>query len=361
MGTASIISEKKAHLDVENMFQVLKDFPIQVKSALELADNHLKNFPEFEYEKIVISGMGGSAIAGDLAKSFFNSIAEFKYPIFVNRNYDIPAFVDEKTLFVASSYSGNTEETISALSLALKKTKQIFCICSGGELFDYAQKNNLPTIKIPTGYQPRLALGYLFFPLLKALCGKLSPEFRHNLDEELNQLIVFLQKLSDNYSNISSENIAISFAEKIHNKIVVIYSDCEYLDSVNARWRAQIQENAKQLCFGNFLPEMNHNEINSFSFPQNLKGAIAVVILLDKIYHPRTQIRCEALKKILVESQQLGFLETITSQEDTFLNRMFELIYFGDWVSYYLALLNDIAPTPIPVISKLKNYLWENR
>jgi glucose/mannose-6-phosphate isomerase len=157
------------------------------------------------------------------------------------------------------------------------------------------------------------------------------------------------------YSELKDTNLAIQIAKKIQGSIPVIYSASDGFESVNTRWVRQIQENAKQLVFNGLLPEMNHNEINSFSNPDILPKKISLIYIKDEADNPRTKIRFNALKEII--GKQVKQIIEIQSTEQNALSRMFDLLYLGDWVSYYLAILNEIDPTPIPLITKLKDYL----
>jgi glucose/mannose-6-phosphate isomerase len=344
--------------DTQNMFEVLKNFPNQVREACEIG----KNCPLFnEYNEptqIVILGMGGSAIGGDLLRSYGASLDGAGHlSIIVNRNYTLPKFVNENTYIIANSYSGNTEETLSGFTEALKKTKHIISICSGGELERESIENNIPVIKIPGGLQPRCALGYSFFPLLYLMMriGAFKNEAIETTNKAIEELLPMLDDASEKLSELSDDNPAISLAERFSGNIPVFYSASKRLDMVNLRWRCQIQENAKQAAFGNQLPEMNHNEINAWSFPEEIKKIGVPVFLLDPEDHPRVKMRFDALYDIFTEMDYHVY--TLISEAKYLLTRMFNLTYMADWTSYYLALINNVDPTPIPLINKLKDYL----
>jgi glucose/mannose-6-phosphate isomerase len=349
-------------IDQHGMFNVIKEFPQQVRAALEIGESF--DAPDFSSvpKKVLLLGMGGSAIGGDILRSYLAGTHGAKdISISINRNYDIPGYVDEDTIVIASSYSGGTEETLSGINQAMKKTSRIIAISSGGELTSIAEGNDIPLIKIPGGLQPRAALGYSFFPLLKFFIKSrlVSGNAAENINKEIDETLTKLDELSSALSENYLSNPGIHIAGEINEMIPVIYSASEILDSVNVRWRCQIQENAKQACFGNFLPEMNHNEINGWSFPNGIKDRCVVIFLKDRDYHPRTLRRFDALESIL--SKEGIKLLKFESSSDSLLTRTFELIYLGDWVSYYLAILNGTDPTPIPLISELKRFMSDLR
>jgi glucose/mannose-6-phosphate isomerase len=172
---------------------------------------------------------------------------------------------------------------------------------------------------------------------------------------EFQLLADFLENRGQLYAKISEDNHAIQIAEKIYNKIPIIYSSSDVLDIVNLRWRGQIQENSKNLAFGNLLPEMNHNEINSFQNPGDLLSKFTLILLSEKSDNPKITERLNAVEKLL--SKRCETILKIESNEEMLLVRLFDLIYLADWVSFYLALLNNEDPTPIPLISELKEIM----
>ncbi|OGU38423.1 MAG: bifunctional phosphoglucose/phosphomannose isomerase [Ignavibacteria bacterium GWB2_35_12] len=349
-------------IDSQNMFDVLKNFPKQINDAIRIGKNIMGNgergMGDVNCDKIAVIGMGGSAIGGDLLKSY----SEFTkgaghLSINVYRKYNIPNTIDENTFVIASSYSGGTEETIQSFKEAITRTKNIIIITSGGELGKLGEENKIPVIKIPSGYMPRCAIGYSFFVMLYVMLeyGFFKPEAIEETEKAINELIEMINSKSEIYSNVNNGNTAIEIAEKLVGKIPIIYSSIERMESVNLRWRCQIQENAKNLAFGNYLPEMNHNEINAFSFPASLAKHSVIIMLRDIEDNSRIKMRFDALKELLNDKVE-GIIE-VNGEGKYLLTRMFEMIYLGDWLSYYLALLNGIDPTPIPLITKLKNIL----
>lgn len=342
--------------DKENMFDVLMNFPTQVREALALGEQ-APFFASSAIKNIVVLGMGGSAIGGDIVRSYVAATAPQAVPIYVSRGYTLPPGIDENTGVVVSSYSGDTEETLSAFDAARKKTKNFLVITTGGKLGTKATKLQLPTITPPAGLQPRCALGYSFFPLLTTL-------LRHNvagkkgyatMNKAMHELLPLLEEKAAVYSKPTPKNPAFALAKKLQGTVPVLYSSSDILDTVNVRWRGQLHENAKNLAFGNLVPEMNHNEINSWSYPAAVRAQTSVLLLRDIAEHARVAVRFEAMKTLI--GKKAKHLVELRGEGEHLLTRMFSLIYMGDWASYYLALLNGVDPTAIPLITELKKRL----
>jgi glucose/mannose-6-phosphate isomerase len=333
------------------MNQLLVDFPKQVENAVKIGSKFKQAYNKSQIDSIVITGLGGSAIGGDLLRSYLS--VESEIPFQVNRHYFMPEFVNERTLVVVSSYSGNTEETIAAHADAKKRKAKILCISSGGQTAASAEKFKQPLITIPKGLPPRAALGYSFFPTLIALS---KMKLIRPKDSDIAETLSLLRKKSKIYSSLKNNNVALQLAKQLYMKLPVIYSAADRFDIVNLRWRGQIAENAKQLAFGHVLPEMNHNELVGWKVLRRImEEEIAVVFLRDKDDHPRVKLRMEITKGVI--EQYASKVIEIQSEGKSVLARMFSLIYLGDWTSYYLAILNGIDPTPVKVIDYLKNEL----
>ena len=358
MKSPCFIFEEARKVDSDNMYEVLKKFPDQLKEAVKIGDEAPVFKSSTTPEKILVLGMGGSAIGGDLIRSYSSVLPGADHlQVAVNRTYDIPNYIDSTWNVIASSYSGGTEETISGFTQAIEKTNQTLCITTGGSIGKIAAEKDIPRISIPAGLQPRCALGYSFFPLLKLMIksGAYKEDAIKESEAAIEELIPMLEVKSKLYSVVNADNPAVVLACKLSGKIPVIYSSSEGLDSVNVRWRGQIQENAKNCAFGAFLPEMNHNEINGWSHPSVFVESGIPVFLNDPLDKDRVKYRFEALGAILEEK---GFeVQKIKGEGDHFLTRMFDLLYLADWTSYYMAMINNVDPTPIPLINKLKNFL----
>lgn len=338
--------------DRENMFDVLSGFPRQVKEALKIAVKYdLKSFKKKGIANIIISGLGGSAIGGDLFRSYVQY--DIKVPVSVNRNYTLPEFANKNTLVIISSYSGSTEETISAYKQAIAAKCKVICITSGGEIKKMAKKNKHHCIVIPGGLQPRCALGYSFFTLF-AVFVKLG--LIKDRKDEIKETLRILEEGREEFTNLNPENnVALKVAIEIKNKLPVVYSSADVLDVVNLRWRGQISENAKILAYGNVYPEMNHNELVGWKLNSDILKKIVVIFLKDPSDNERVKMRMDITLGIIKE--YADNIVTLESNARGKLARIFDLIYLGDWVSFYLAVLNEVNPTPVKAISYLKNEL----
>ncbi len=337
-------------VDPDNFYRLLVDFPAQLRQAVEIAQKFTWHKKEFRPTSIIVAGMGGSAIGGDLARSFL--ARELAVPFQVVRHYTLPAFVGRETLVFASSYSGNTEETLSAFEEAKRKQAEIICITTGGRLAFRA--SGLPIITIPSGYPPRAALGFSFVHLLLAL-GKIGlvPDYT----AAVLRLADFLEREIKRWERGLShrKNEPKKLAAQLYGKVLLVYAGADFLEPVAVRWKGQICENAKQPAFANVFPEFNHNELVGFGVLKHLAGKLAAVFLEDKDDHPRVLARMKIVKDIFKKKKVP--LHTFETKGESVLERMFYLILLGDFVSYYLAVLNGVNPRPVEVIDYLKGRL----
>lgn len=351
LDSASFISNQ----DKSEMLRLLDGLPSQCWEAFNLPRPSLPGKYK-GIKKIVFSGMGGSAIGADLIRSFY--LYELALPVFVIRNYRLPAFVDRQSLFFACSYSGNTEETISSFKEALKRGAKVLVFSSDGRLVEMAKTENLPFILIPRGYPPRAALGYAFFTPLRIIQDL---GFIPEQEKKVKETVVILERLRDRYLSVkvcSRDNLAKKLALALEDKFPVIYGCVDYLDSVVARWRAQLAENSKTLASSHLLPELNHNEIVGWRFPEELLKKFEVIILRDKSESKRMRQRIEITKRLI--RQRRVKVRDITSWGDSLVARMFSLIYIGDYLSFYLAILNHVDPTAVRPIDYLKRELSQS-
>ncbi len=340
--------------DSAKMFDVIADLPGQLKQAYEIGADIKIDLETSGIRNIIITGLGGSAIGGDLLRSYLQY--EIKLPVQVNRNYYIPAYADEHTLVVCSSYSGDTEETISAYNDAKSKGCKIACISAGGKMTIMAENDGNYVVKVPRGYQPRCALAFSFITMLMLFVKlKLVSEREH----DITRLIDLMKERSMVYSAFDSgTNSAVNIAEHLHGKIPIIYSSNDLLDIVNLRWRGQFAENSKTLAFGNYFPELNHNEIVGWQENSDFLRNFAVIYLLDREDNPRIVKRQKITKEILEPYRGIDI--EIESEGNSKLERIFDLVYLGDWISFYLAVINKTDPSPIEKINLLKNKLMES-
>jgi len=344
-------SDEIKRMDPKGMSTCIANFPKQIEEAIRIGKEAKVKMNIKNVQNIVITGLGGSAIGGDLLRSYLAD--ELAMPFMVNRNYTLPEFVDKNTFVIVSSYSGNTEETISAYKDAIKRKSKILCISTGGEVAKMAKKFKHPWVQIPPGLSPRAALGYSFFPLLVVL-GKLG--LIKSKDKDMKETVKLLREKAVLFGNPeSTDNAPLKLAERLKGKLPVIYSPVEHLDAVNLRWRGQIAENAKQLSSGHVLPEMNHNELVGWKVLTELMRQMHVIFLKDVGTHKRVAIR-EKITSTIV-SRYAGEVTEVVSEGKSLLARMFSLIHFGDWTSLYLAILNGEDPEPVVIIDYLKSEL----
>jgi glucose/mannose-6-phosphate isomerase len=343
--------QKVESIDQSNMFSLLYNLPEQCEEAVAIGEKALVGKVD-NIQNLLFAGLGGSAISGDLLRNYLTQ--ELAIPLVVNRNYTLPSFVNHSTLFIASSYSGNTEETLSAYHQAKGKHARVLCITSGGKLAELAKQDGYPVIIIPPGLPPRTAIGYSFFPGLLAL-SKLG--FIRDKKEEILEVISLLRKLREQYTNTIAieQNAAKLIASRLFNKFAVIYASGDRFDSIVTRWRCQINENSKCLANTQVLPELNHNEIVGWEGLKEIMNKIQVIFIRDKEDHPQVQKRFQITRE-LIHDYADGVTD-IWTQGNSLLARLWSVVYLGDFVSYYLAILNEVDPTPVKKIDYLKNKL----
>ncbi|MCD6249870.1 MAG: bifunctional phosphoglucose/phosphomannose isomerase [candidate division Zixibacteria bacterium] len=341
-------------LDPGNMYNAIFDLPEQMAKAFKMAGGWnvpVDMFPDVR--NVVVVGMGGSAMGGDIARSFLAS--EMLIPFHICRNYVLPEYVDDETLVIASSYSGNTEETLAAVDDALERSAMIVALTTGGMLEEVAQLNDIPRLKLPAGLQPRAALGFSFVPLMVFL-EKIG--LAKNVSERLQATIAHLRSTREKMveDGSSTTNPAKQLAGLLYGKVPLIYAGPTLTDVVASRWKSQICENSKTMAFANLYPEFNHNELVGLSnLSIEFKEQIIVINLRSIDDHEKNSVRMDVVKQIL-EEQDLMVIDLWATGESG-LERIFNLIQMGDFVSYYLAILNDTDPTPVNVIENLKEEL----
>lgn len=335
-------------LTAEMMMDSLYSLPDQFEYSLGLHFDFGSSYKS-EYRNIVISGLGGSAIGGDIIRTY--ALSRLGIPVVVNRDYEIPAFVGEHTLFVAASYSGNTEETLSSYRQAKTRGASILCISSGGELSALASADGFGLVKIPGGLMPRAATGYLFGALILALENLgLFSGVRSELEETVALLKAMREELKPSVK--APDNLARTIAASMKGAIPVIWGSSGNSETVALRWKTQINENAKCPAYYNIFPELNHNELVGFEVPAALLSQTSLVILQDEQDHVRVKKRMEISSEIIKE--RVKEIITVQSRGTSFLARFFSLVYIGDYASAYLAEEYGINPTPVAVIDYLK-------
>lgn len=329
------------------MEQLILDFPKHLREGQKIAEGiNIQKRPKTPIRYIVVGGMGGSGIAGNLLRSFAGTYLDA--PVLVNKSYHLPRFVGEDTLFIASSFSGNTEETLSALKDAQKAGALIFCITSGGKLLEIAQKEGYDYIQIPNEAPcPRAFLGYSLTQMLYALKAyALCEDF---FSATLQSTILMIDEKQQQIREQAKQ-----LAQDLVGKQIIAYSDGAMLP-VLLRMQQQINENAKQLFHFNIFPEMNHNELVAWEREKTHYEQIMVLLLQAKVEHPRVQKRREITRDLLkVKAKNVI---DITVSGETLISQSLHLIHLFDWVSFYLAEYNKVDVFAIESINHLKGEL----
>ena len=338
-------------IDSSNMYKSIYDFPDHLHEAKIIGESIILGNNYSKINNIVVAGMGGSAIGGDIARLILQN--ELKIPMYICRNYKLPNWVNNNSLVICSSYSGNTEESLSAFEDAQKKKAQIIAISTGGVLSKKINELGLDLITIPSGLQPRAALALSFVPMLYLFKSLNLIEIK-----KINDLIKEIDKIElmrDVYNKETNENPAYLLSKKIYQTLPIIYGENESLAILAVRWKGQLSENAKMLAYHNELPEMNHNEIVGWENNLDLINKISIIWLKDKSDHNRTKIRQNSTKNII---DNLAARHEIVSVEGlTKVERYLNMIHLGDWVSFWCAILHKTDPTPVTKIDKLKEIL----
>jgi glucose/mannose-6-phosphate isomerase len=343
-------------VDPSQMQRLLENFDVQLEEALRIGESiRIDAAVARGARNLVFTGLGGSAIGADVIRGYVQN--EIGLPVLVNRGYTLPGFVNPDTLLVVSSYSGNTEETISSYREGKRRKARVVTISSGGEIEKMARQFGDPHIKIPTGFPPRAALGYSVFPLLLLLDRLGLVLFKKQEFDETLAVIRRLRKVLGPES--SGPNEAKELADLFYRRYPLFYSASDHFEAVALRWRGQIEENAKALASHHVLPEMNHNEIVGWKNPEPFLKDLVAVFLRDSGEHARVQIRMRITRE-LVEKTGAKTVQ-VRSEGSSLLARIFSLIYKADFVSFYLAVLYGVDPTAVKVIDYLKGELAKEK
>ena len=324
------------------MKRLVSIFTEQLEEAIKIGPK--ANLSPFlnSIENVVITGLGGSGIGGEIATQLVAN--QLKVPVVINNDYSLPEFVSSKTLVIVSSFSGNTEETLAALKIAQDKKAEIACITSGGKLADIAKENNYKLLALPLAFSPRAMLTYSvvqqFF--LLAHYGLIDSSYI----EDVQNTIVLLNQEVDEIKDLAHQT-----ALALNSKTAVIYIESG-LEAVAVRMRQQINENSKALCWHHVIPEMNHNELVGWA---GGKEEYAVIMLRTSYEHYRSSVRMNISKEII--NKQTSTVLEIKAKGESKIEQAFYHILFGDWTSIYLAELNRVDDVEVKVIDYLKSEL----
>jgi len=324
------------------MNDYINDFTNHLREAIEIANNTNLTSCTKEIRNVLICGLGGSGIGGTIVSDIISS--KVNIPIAATKDYSIPNFVNEHTLVIANSYSGNTEETLYALEKCQAKGAEIAVITSGGKLKAIAEENKYNKIIIPGNQPPRAMFGYAFTELFFMLnhYGIIDDSFKSGFTKTI-------ELLDTEKSDIQEQ--AMSLAKKMYNQTPVIYV-ANGFEGVAVRFRQQINENSKMLCWHHVVPEMNHNELLGWRTNVN---DLAVVYFRNKSDYVRNQIRMDINKKVI--SEYTDNISEIWSKGDSLIENSLYHINLGDWVSWYLSEMNNVDAIEIDVIDFLKGEL----
>lgn len=342
---------KMNDLDKSNMYLAIYDFPNQMAQAMEIGSKISLTGNYTNVNGIVVAGMGGSAIGGDVAR--IAAAGELRVPMVVSRDYSLPGWVNENTLIICSSYSGNTEETLSAFDDAVHKKAMIIGVSTGGELTNRITKAGMDVVEIPGGLQPRAALAFSFVPMLYLLkgAGLTGGSFINSLSASIKEL----KNVRETWGAEGESNPAWTTAQGIYKTIPIIYSDSDLAEVAALRLKGQLNENAKMHAWSNRLPELNHNEIVGWEKNPELLKKLSVIWLSDAQGHKRNLKRREVTREIIGELSACELV--LIADGDSPLERLIYLIHLGDWISYWCALAHCTDPTPVVKIDQLKQEL----
>jgi len=346
--------ERITAIDKANMLDGLARFPEQIKESLMIAEA-TERFNFLKVDNIVVAGMGASAISGDIMASLLRD--KLDVPLVVNREYDLPKWVNKDTLMICISYSGNTDETLSSFKLAYQKKCKIICISTGGKLQDFAEKRQVPFVKIPAGIQPRAATAYLLFPSIIFL--KKIGLLKTTIDADVQETIsVTKDFISLNNKTVPEEtNQAKQCAKKFFNMIPQMYGWGIYTP-IAIRWRHQLNENSKVIARTDLVPDCNHNDIVGWSGNPEVSKHFSCVLFRDKDEETIDMTtRLNFMRDLF--SNTAGTVLEVSPKGKSQLAKMMYLMCLGDFTSCYLAVLRGIDPSPVDIITELKKRLAE--
>jgi glucose/mannose-6-phosphate isomerase len=337
-----------ARLDTWDMHRRTQELPQQCRDAWQAVQSLPLPADYAAVDRVAIAGMGGSAIGGDLARAIVGR--EARLPISVLRDYDVPGWVDSRTLFIASSYSGNTEETLSAFAQASQRGAKIVAVTTGGKLQAAAEETGVPTFVFSYRSAPRAALGYSLMAILGVFykVGLIA-----DMTTDIAETVEVLEKLKGeiDVGVPMAVNPAKRMAINLHGKLPVVYG-AGLLADVARRWKTQINENTKGWAFFEVLPELDHNALEGYRFPAELAERVVVIMLTSTLDHPRVTLRQRLTGQILGRAGVP--VQTVVGRGQSALAQVLSAVHFGDYVSLYLAFLYGVDPSPMPAVDFLK-------
>ena len=337
-----------ARLDTRDMHRRTQELPQQCRDAWQAVQALQLPADYAAVDRVAIAGMGGSAIGGDLARAIVER--EARLPIAILRDYDVPGWVDGRTLFIASSYSGNTEETLSAFAQARQRGAKIVVVTTGGKLQAAAAEIGVPTFVFSYHSAPRAALCYSLMAILGVFykAGLIADP-----SADIAETVEVLKKLKAeiDVGVPTAVNPAKRLAINLYGKLPVIYG-AGLLADVARRWKTQVNENSKGWMFFEVFPELDHNAVEGYPFPAELAGRLVVIMLTSTLDHPRVTLRQRLTGQILARASVP--VQTVAGRGQSTMAQILSAVLFGDYVSLYLAFLYGVDPYPMPAIEFLK-------
>jgi glucose/mannose-6-phosphate isomerase len=344
-------TSKISEIDKSNMLGFCVDTAKHYREAARAAEKI--SLSHTDPENIIVVGMGGSAIGGELLKDWARDKAQV--PIEVSRAYSLPTYANERSLVFVISYSGETEETLSSFLDAVKRRCMIFCVSSGGSLLEFAENLGVPYLRVPSGMPPRAALPYLFVPLLKAAekAGVVS-----GVSKELSEATKILARVAGENApgKLVKDNFAKTLAAGVNGSVPEVYG-FGFFRSVAQRFKTQFNENSKMPSKWEFFSELNHNEIVGWENAGALATCFSTIFLRDKMEPGEIRSRIETTKTLLPSGSKMF---EVWSQGTCALARMLSTVCIGDFTSVYLALLRGVDPTPVENINVLKKKMKQS-
>jgi len=341
------------NIDKQNYLAEIENLPSQLENAYQQGLG--LNLPNWEgIQSVLIAGMGGSAIGADLLAAYASSAC--RVPILVQRSYSLPAWVTgPEVLVITSSHSGNTEETLSVFEQVSKSKCRILVLCTGGKLAEAARTKDIPVWIFNHQGQPRAAVGYSFGLLLSLITRLgLIPDPGIELSGAITAMRSQQMSLQADLPVV--RNPAKRLAGQLMGRWVMLFG-ADVLEPVARRWKTQVNELAKAWAQFELLPEADHNALAGLQQPEQVLSSTMALFLRAPSYHPRNLLRTELTKQAyMLEGLNTDFVDT---QGETALAQQWTALHMGDYVAYYLAMLYEIDPTPIPALEGFKRQLAE--
>ncbi|MAY84901.1 MAG: bifunctional phosphoglucose/phosphomannose isomerase [Flavobacteriales bacterium] len=329
-------------MENEYMKGLIESFSRHLKEAIEIGKQSNFSSAKNEIRNVVVCGLGGSGIGGSIVSKLVEN--ELKVPFTSLKGYHLPKFVDSNSLVICCSYSGNTEETVSLYKQAIEKGAEIAIITSGGKFEEFAKSKGHNHLIIPGGLPPRAAFGLAFPQLLFCLSNYnlISSQFIHDLEKGIASIDAKEAQIQDSAKDL---------AKFLNGKMPVLYGESRW-EGILVRFRQQLNENSKILCWHHVIPEMNHNELVGW---KNKDENLAVVFFRSDDDYYRNKERISYNQEVI--SNYTSNIKEVIAEGDSFLAKSLYLIHLGDWCSYYIAAAKDIDSVEVNVITGLKNML----